>query len=223
MPIAAAIRNTLLILVIYGLTPMAGNCFAQSACDGCRGKCEYCVDGQCIPRRHTFGHYQTHWRRWPVPPPGIPVAQPIDSNIDEWTDLPAVEDEGEADPDLAHRREPATPLGAMEFSPRSQSLPAPVKPDPFEDEVPEPAPAPASEPQPLPAIQPRPTDGSTTRNMPRTFPAVGRQMTRISRPRPMVVNPLRRMAPSVEALRVQFHQPIPAAVAMPARYANPLR
>ena len=30
----------------------------------CAGRCHYCVDGICIPRRATYGYYEPNWRRW---------------------------------------------------------------------------------------------------------------------------------------------------------------
>ena len=211
MRMQAALRRTFLVTVMFGLIQIASHCEAQSSCNDCQGRCNYCVDGQCTPMRHTFGHYETNWRRWPVPPPSLPVSESAsDVGVGEQEfdlpaaaiDLPAAEDEADFDPDLLHRRE------------RAESLPAVEAPlgDPFQDE----------DAEGVPHAAPRPAEGSTSRNMPRSFPTS--QSRFVTLPQPMGGNPLRSIQRPPSTLRVGYNQPIQLApVAIPPRYANPLR
>lgn len=207
----AAFRRTFLVTVLFGLIQIANHCDAQSSCNDCQGRCNYCVDGQCTPRRHTFGHYETNWRRWPVPPPSIPVTESAsDVGIGEQEfdlpaaaiDLPAAEDEGDLDPELPHRRDRAGSLPAVETPPG----------DPFQDE----------DVEGVPSAAPLPADGSTSRNIPRSFPIS--QSRFVTLPQPMGGNPLRSIQRPQSTQRVGYEQPIrQAPVAKPPRYANPLR
>lgn len=211
-----------LLLAVCVLLFFAGvsECGAQEHCQNCQGRCLYCVDGQCIPRRHTFGHYQTHWRRWPVPPPTIPVEDTLPPGVqtgEPGFDLPAAGDEAELDPDLVHQRETLPAVETpMELELRNEA----VKPDPFQDEA----------PSDVPNVNPAPSEGSTSRNMPpRMLPRQVSQYTGL--PQPMERNPLRAVvtapliAPAVpqSTRRAGFEQPVVSPPLARPFYANPLR
>ena len=197
-----SLRRALSTLVLAGTMIFASECSAQNSCEGCQGQCQYCVDGRCTPRAHTFGHYQTQWRRWPEPPPTVPVRT---SGSDQEQagmgdlDLPAVEDEGILDPELPRSREKASGLPPVEtgfdaeFVPRSS--------DPFRDDVEE---------------IPRSMDGASIQRSRYADP----QMSSSYQP---VRNPLRRDLMHSVAVPVGYEQPVPAIRLAQPIYANPLR
>ena len=106
-------RTTTLAFAVLSFALVAtSSLFAQ-----CQSNCQYCVEGQCTPRRISWGHYQTNWRRWPEPAPQVqpcPRGNPEDENPDRRTDtslpdleLPAVDVEADVDPEFERLREKA--------------------------------------------------------------------------------------------------------------------
>ena len=180
----------------YGQHPN-GACGGPCDQPGCQGRCQYCVDGQCIPKRETFGYYQTQWRRWPVAPPAVAAPLPPSGDGLQF-DLPSSTDEDSQIPELRHRRERAGNLPGVE----------PPTPDdgmnPFMDEgnMPEPA---AADPD-MGATLSRPTQSRLSRRGP-------------------VSNPLRSMSLPSPVARVGYNQPIQQSVPrrLPPRTPNPLR
>ncbi len=193
------IQRILTALVIGFMAVQAATCSAQSSCQNCNGRCQYCVDGRCTPNTHTFGHFQTSWRRWPDPPPAVPVRAPktAPSSMGE-VDLPPVEEEGEYDPELRHRRKRAT--GAPGVQPPEEPSVGPTATNPFLDDD----------------RKPQPADSSTSRNMPRHLPSRRQQASLPSLPG---YNPLRRDFYSAPmAARVSYEVDVPK----PRRLENPI-
>ncbi len=121
---------------VMALVVLSVSRFAPAQCDSCNGRCNYCVDNQCYPRRLTFGHWETQWRRWPVAPPapGIPDTPSPTEILD--TDLPPAEEESSPNPDFSQRLKKASRPPAVE-APLDIDEPSPLKPDPFRDDVPD--------------------------------------------------------------------------------------
>ncbi|MEM7312246.1 MAG: hypothetical protein AAF497_03745 [Planctomycetota bacterium] len=91
---------------------LSGIAVAQANCATCQGRCQYGVDGTCIPKRATFGHYQSSWRRWPEPPPPAQncnrVPTPTSAGSGPALELPGAVDESMIDPEFPHLRKKAT-------------------------------------------------------------------------------------------------------------------
>ena len=104
-----------------------GGCSPQRCGPNCQGRCQYCVDGQCYPRRQTYGHYQTQWRRWPVPdlepmpdtgPPKLPRPE-----LGPATEVPSPFEETRMDPEFPHLRKRAGGVGSPMFDRDSATPP----------------------------------------------------------------------------------------------------
>ena len=72
-------------------------------------RCLYRVEGVCIPRRTTYGYYQTHWRIWPfagtTAPPAMTTEPPRllnGSTTLPQSELPRAKEEADRSPDLPH-------------------------------------------------------------------------------------------------------------------------
>ncbi len=148
----------------------------------CQGRCGYCVDGVCTPKRATYGYYQPHWRRWPVEAPiAIPMSPPEGATAEglsegDRVDLPTPEEEAEITPEFEYlRRRPtgnAEPGGSRDDAP-----------DPFrDDERPEDA-ALLIPGAGQPELESR-TVSAPEMAQPRSLPI-------LSSARPLVMNPLR--------------------------------
>ena len=126
----------LCISAVAMLAMLIGSRSAPGQCDSCNGRCNYCVDHQCYPRRQTFGHWETQWRRWPVPPPAVGLPETPSPSEFAPGDLPPAEEESSSNPDFSHRRKKASGPPAVE-EPLDIDEPSPLKPDPFRDDIPD--------------------------------------------------------------------------------------
>ena len=96
-------------LLILGVSLISCLFFASrvpAQCQGC-GRCLYCVEGNCIPNRTTFGYHQTHWRRSPC----NPTFGDVSSSAQESSGLPDSEvpdrkEETSIRPDLPEQKTP---------------------------------------------------------------------------------------------------------------------
>ncbi|TWT88708.1 hypothetical protein Mal64_21960 [Pseudobythopirellula maris] len=128
--ISAAATALGLTAVLYSTDAMASGIStmlpraASSSCGGCPGGCDgsclpcldgpglpaCAADGSCVPKRSTYGHYPTRWRRWPgdVDVDAADPSEAIDSQDPLLRPLdppqPAVEDR-QAPPSLAEVEE----------------------------------------------------------------------------------------------------------------------
>jgi hypothetical protein len=120
------------------------------ACAACQGRCQYCVDGQCIPRHQTFGFYETHWRRWPIETPEIVSIKrrtQADPHLGPAAEVPTPHLEADPNPEFPHLRKkraaagtivptgPMTPLPAGNQLPPGNQPPPGNSPDPFSDDL----------------------------------------------------------------------------------------
>ena len=149
-----------LALVLFAVIPWiipAASAVGQE----CQGRCQYCVEGQCTPRRISWGHYQTNWRRWPEPAPPAPLCPQGDpdrssadvrkDNFDADLELPTPIEETEQNPEFEHLRKRATTVtppmqmdlglegamgnGVMNSPPPSSPELPDESIDPFEDTI----------------------------------------------------------------------------------------
>lgn len=148
----SALLLVFLTMIAYGLVTN------KSTAQQCAGNCNYCVDGRCVPKWNTYGHYQTHWRRWPLQPPEIkrPAKRPSKPDLgytgDVQTELPEADDEADRVPEFPHlkkRGNGAGPNLAPEQIPLKSLQDPADEPDqddnPFDDDLP-------------PAVEPPATD-----------------------------------------------------------------
>lgn len=95
----------ILLVGLAGTTSSPATLRAQS--HPCAGRCNFCVDGVCIPRRQTYGYYEPHWRRWPCGPPEVCIPGPPthpESPFGSEVETPGVEDEADPLPQFPHLR-----------------------------------------------------------------------------------------------------------------------
>ena len=179
--------------------------------DSCEGNCRYCVDGICTPRQHTYGYYQTNWRRWPVAPPAIPESPLTTGRMDvgnQDLELPEPADESSQDPELRHLRKRASGMPSVDLPDASSEE---NTFDPFTDD---------DNRGPTDADQPSPADGAMT--APPALPMAAPVSFATPMAQSAADNPLRfyqQSAPTTA--RVSYLEPV--APRRPPRMRNPLR
>jgi hypothetical protein len=110
---------------------------AQARCGACKG-CLYGVDGICIPRRISYGFYETRWRRWPAEQRDrIRESEESSTGLDDVPigDVPQATEEGDPLPSLPGR--PLHRSDSREMSPAKERLDSyqrDLHEDPFRDD-----------------------------------------------------------------------------------------
>lgn len=108
---ATAVVAMTLLMATPGWSQCNGNCGGSTSSYGeCSGRCTYCVEGKCVPKRETYGHYETTWRKWRVPAPVVPERSRSRSRSRQGSgegqvELPEAIDESEIDPEFSHLKE----------------------------------------------------------------------------------------------------------------------
>ncbi len=99
----------------------------------------YRIEGNCVPRRTTYGFYQTHWRQWPyAQPPKVPTLrkkaprEPEGSTAFPDAEIPRENDEASLNPDLPGKPEERTK--DVVPVPGNTQLRSDRKLNPFEDD-----------------------------------------------------------------------------------------
>jgi hypothetical protein len=101
-------------------------------------RCLYPVEGICIPRRTTFGYYQTHWRIWPFAGATAPRAMtaeppklPNGSTTLPQSELPRVKEEADRSPDLPRKADGGS--SPAPDGPKQMDVDKQI--DPFQDDL----------------------------------------------------------------------------------------
>lgn len=179
--------------------------------------CLYSVEGNCIPRRTTYGYYPTHWRAWPYAQPRIPKVKRAEqrelkgSTVLPDAEVPRVKDEASFSPDLPTSPEEFAPVPQPDISPRTDPLEN-LRPDETPLDVPPKADTPAVETPLEDDLNIPPAEESGAVRLDR--PSISQLPGSRSLPRTSVTggrNPLRfESVPPPRAIPAQFMGAVPA-------------
>lgn len=103
-----------------GCRHQAGSCACEASSSN--GPCTFGVEGSCAPKRATFGHHQTTWRKWKEPAPYVPKRPKRNPRLTDGgaLDLPTPSDESESNPGLPDIRDLHLPKPEKDIRPTSK-------------------------------------------------------------------------------------------------------